>query len=591
HNEKSNLLGPATTLALEGSNMRTLTNNFWFGLLAVSLAWLLCGSSFAATYTGKVTDDRGGAIWGAMVTLKDDDGLGQSVFTNKQGEYLLQTERSGELQLRFRKRYHDDKLLDLNVQTGKQETVDAILPQLTDAKAISDDHPSLSHFSMIAFDSDESEPFSRSNFARDCLSCHQLGNEFTRYPRSPEGWMPTVQRMHGYWANADEDSIKHRSKMLSDAFDGKKLATSKPHIPFDEMVENAKIYQWPLPDAVVPHDAEYHPENGKVYISEMFAGEVIEADLKTNEVKHFELPAEGMPPGGAFTKRGLPSPYGLTISRAPHSLAEGPDGKFYLTDSIGSAITVFDPKDASFKSHDIGGDVLYPHTVRAAKDGIIWFSIAFSDQIGRFDPATGKTKVLSLPKSPTFGAAGTTVPYGMAVSPVDGNVWYTKLASDKIGRIDAKTLEIKEFDSPVLGPRRHRFDAAGYLWIAGFSSGDIARVDIQTMDAKVYELPRYAPGEIPAPYALAVNPYTQDIWVNDTMVDVSWRFIREEERFVAYPMPLKGTYTRDFTFTKEGWACSSNNPIPASALEGGVPELLCIDPGEPMPAGAKVASH
>ena len=109
------------------------------------------------------------------------------------------------------------------------------------------------------------------------------------------------------------------------------------------------------------------------------------------------------------------------------------------------------------------------------------------------------------------------------------------------------------------------------------------------MDAKIYVLPRYAEGEIPAPYALAVNPYTQDVWVNDTMVDVSWRFIREEERFVAYPMPLKGTYTRDFTFTKEGWACSSNNPIPATALEGGVPELLCIDPGEP-PQQPKVAT-
>ena len=560
-----------------------------FGLTCLALAvFALTATANAATLKGSVSDGNGKPIWGAMVTLKNDDGLGESVFTNKQGQYSLTTKREGDLKLRFRKRYHEDMLKDVSVKASADQTVDAKLPALTDPQAISDDHPALSHFSLIEFDNNEDGYYSRSNFARDCLSCHQLGNSFTRFPRTPEGWMPTVQRMHGYWGDATKETIEKRSKILSEAFDGK-LATSKPHIPFDSLVEKAKIYQWPLPDAVVPHDAEYHPENGKVYISEMFAGEVIEANLETNEIKHFELPAEGMPPGGAFTKAGLPAPYGLTISRAPHSLAEGPDGKFYLTDSIGSAITVFDPKDASFKSYDIGGDTLYPHTVRADADGIIWFSIAFSDQIGRFDPATGKTKVLDLPKSPTMGAAVTTVPYGMAVSPVDGSVWYTKLASDKIGRIDPKTLEITEHDSPVMGPRRHRFDAAGYLWISGFSSGDIAKLDPKTMDAKIYVLPRYAEGEIPAPYALAINPYTQDVWVNDTMVDVAWRFIREEERFVAYPMPLKGTYTRDFTFTKEGWACSSNNPIPATALEGGVPELLCIDPGEP-PQQPKVAT-
>ena len=45
----------------------------------------------------------------------------------------------------------------------------------------------------------------------------------------------------------------------------------------------------------------------------------------------------------------------------------------------------------------------------------------------------------------------------------------------------------------------------------------------------------------------------------------------------AYPMMLKGTYTRDVSFTKEGWACSANNPIPVGALEDGVAELICVD--------------
>ena len=138
---------------------------------------------------------------------------------------------------------------------------------------------------------------------------------------------------------------------------------------------------------------------------------------------------------------------------------------------------------------------------------------------------------------------------------------------------------MKEYDSPVRAPRRQRFDAAGTLWVAGFSDGALAKIDVDTWTSTVYPLPVYAPGEIPAPYAVAVHPHTQEIWINDTMLDVAWRFLPNEERFVAYPMPLRGTYTRDFTFTDAGWACTANNPIPAPALEGGVPELICIDPG------------
>jgi hypothetical protein len=51
---------------------------------------------------------------------------------------------------------------------------------------------------------------------------------------------------------------------------------------------------------------------------------------------------------------------------------------------------------------------------------------------------------------------------------------------------------------------------------------------------------------------------------------------------------LRGTYSRDFTFTDKGWACTSNNPIPAAALEGGIPELICIDAGD---QGVKVSSR
>ena len=76
---------------------------------------------------------------------------------------------------------------------------------------------------------------------------------------------------------------------------------------------------------------------------------------------------------------------------------------------------------------------------------------------------------------------------------------------------------------------------------------------------------------------LGIHPDTQDIWINENMTDRIYRFIPVEERFIAYPIPLAGTYTRDMTFTNDGKVCLSNNPIPPPALEGGVLEIICID--------------
>lgn len=548
-------------------------------MLVVLATWALATDANAGVVHGQVGDSRGKAIAGAIVSLASERGITDSVYTDDRGRYRLATGLAGDLTLRIRKRYYSDDLRDLPLAADAEVGVNVVLTPLTDPQALSDDHPSLSHFSMIDFDEDENALFSRANFARDCLTCHSLGNSFTRSKRPAAAWVPSVQRMHGYLANAEEEPIKQRAEMLAEAFDGR-IATSRPVVPIDPLLFRATIHQWKLEGSVVPHDAEYAHSNGKIYLSDMFAGEVLETDLDTGETLHFKLPDDGEPPGGTFTKMGLPAPYGLTIARAPHSLVEGRDGKIYLTDSIGAAVTVFDPKTREFENFEVEEGALYPHSVREDRQGVIWFTIAFSNQVGRFDPGTRDMKVINLPETASLSIPGTSIPYGIAVSPVDGGIWYTKLASDKIGRIDPKSLKVKEYDSPVRAPRRQRFDAAGNLWVAGFSDGTVAKIDVAAWEAKIYPLPIFAPGEIPAPYALAIHPQTQDVWVNDTMLDVVWRFLRAEERFVAYPMPLRGTYTRDFTFTDKGWACTSNNPIPASALEGGVPELICIDPGD-----------
>jgi streptogramin lyase len=278
----------------------------------------------------------------------------------------------------------------------------------------------------------------------------------------------------------------------------------------------------------------------------------------------------------------------------PHSLSQGHDGKFYVTNTGSRSIGVFNPETGQWEASHLmtkESGAVYPHTIRTGLDGDIWFSVTGSEQVGRLNPESGEFTLLTVPKYKPMGISGTTQVYGIDINPIDGTVWYGRLFGDLIGRVDPETMEITEYPSPVSGPRRMHFDKEGVLWITGYSSGQLARVETDGFKSKVYDMPEFAPGYRPAPYALGVHPQTQDIWINENMTDRMFRFIPGEERWVIYPAPLAGTYTRDVTFTADGQVCTSNNPLPAAAIEGGVLEILCIDPNYQPRGDAKVVQR
>lgn len=555
-------------------------NKLW--ILAGAI--LTAGGAHAGVFTGRISDDAGKPLAGAIVNFTDAQGSSQAVYANEKGQYRARISLKGTGRMLVRKRYYEDEVRV--VELGANAAAEVKLVALTDPRKISEASPSLSHFEKIAF---AEGVFARENFARDCLTCHSLGNLSTRRPRTAAEWQPTVERMHGYMGQGDKNLAVARARLLAEAFDGK-LITSRSEVPYAAEIARATIRRWPLPGALVPHDAEVHPKTGLVYTVDLFEDRLVVTDLKSGVSRFAGMPADGMPEGGGWTKMGIPAPYGLKVRYAPHSLALGSDGHYYLTETVGNTIGEFDPATEKFAHHEIGSGAVYPHTIRLGRNDQLFFTVAFSNQVGRLDVKTKKMTVAKLPDSKPLGAFGAPVPYGIDVSPRDGMVWYSKLAADKLGRVDPVSMEVKEFDSPVKGPRRQRFDREGNLWVAGFSEGSIARIDPATMKSEVYPLPQFVKGEVPAPYALAVHPVTGDIWVNDTMSDVFWRFIPAQKRFVAYPMVLKGTYTRDVSFTREGWACTANNPIPVQALEGGVAELICVDTGDAMPKAKKASA-
>ena len=529
----------------------------------------------AGTSAGTVVNADGEPMHGVLVRFTDDtSGVSESVFTDPMGNFKLATRLDGKLRLRLRTPYYMDVELDVE---GSDDAMELVMAPMTQDREISESLPAAYHFGSLPFETGDDALFNRHHFQRDCLTCHQMGNPLTRFPRTSAGWVETIRRMHAYLGNFDAQLRDRRSVLLSKGFDGKPLSV-RPAFPIDESLARTRIVEYRMERGIVPHDAAINPHDGLIYTVDQGADHMAVTDPATGQTEYISQS------GGGMVYRVFGSVAGeiavFNGRNGPHSLALGPDRKYYVTNTGTNSIGVFDPATRKWEpSHKIGGRAIYPHTIRFDKNGIVWYTLAGSEQVGNLDPATGNTKLVDLPRVKPGGISGGTTPYGIDVDPDTGMVWYSRLFGDKIGRIDPATLEVTEYDSPVRGPRRMRFDAAGFLWVTGYSDGHLARIEPDEFAAEVFPMPEFAPGYRPAPYALGVHPGTGDIWINENMTDRIYRFIPAEERYVVYPVPLSGTYTRDVDFTADGKACMSNNPVPAAALEGGILQVLCIDVG------------
>ena len=530
----------------------------------------------ATVIQGHVVDNEDAPLPGVLIRVTDHQtGISESVYSRGDGSFKLETAMHGEVEIRSRTPYFRDRNISISLNGDTSNVVDITMSKMTDAQEISDSLPAAYHFGNLPFEEGEDSFFTKYQFQRDCLTCHQMGNPLTRVARSPRDWVGVIIRMHAMLGNFDAELRDRRSELLSDGFDGEALAV-RPEFPLSEDLERAKIYEYRMERGIVPHDAIYNASDGMLYTVDQAADHMAITDLNTGQTKYVSQSGEGMvhhvfgSVGGELAV--------FNGRNGPHSLDMGPDGKYYVTNTSTNSIGVFNPETHEWEpSFVIGRGAIYPHTIRFDLNGKAWFTLAGSESVGSLDPDTGETQVIRLPRARPDGMSGGTTPYGIDTDPITGMVWYTRLFGDRIGKVDPATNEVTEFESPIRGPRRMRFDSAGTLWVTGYSEGMLAKIDPATFESTVYPMPEFAAGYRPAPYALGVHPETQDIWVNENMTDRMYRFIPDEERWVVYPIPLSGTYTRDMTFTDDGKACTSNNPVPPAALEGGVLQIICID--------------
>jgi virginiamycin B lyase len=115
------------------------------------------------------------------------------------------------------------------------------------------------------------------------------------------------------------------------------------------------------------------------------------------------------------------------------------------------------------------------------------------------DPRTGDIKEFALP-------AGSQ-PHGL-VEDRQGNIWYTGIAKNVIGRFDPKTNQVTEYpvqktEPTSRGPHTPIFDQKGNLWFT-MQSGHVGRLVPSTGEMKIVAAPSNQPGAPTYPYGIQI---------------------------------------------------------------------------------------
>src|SRR5215475_8996694 len=135
------------------------------------------------------------------------------------------------------------------------------------------------------------------------------------------------------------------------------------------------------------------------------------------------------------------------------------------------------------------------HDVHPAPDGAVWVTAQSAGKLGRLDPRTGKSDLISLGP----GAA----PHDVIVGP-DGAVWITEGGQNAIARVDPATHAVKLFSLPKerrsANLKTASFDHRGVLWFTG-QNGIYGQLDPKSGAMAVFDAPRGT-----GPYGVATTP-------------------------------------------------------------------------------------
>ncbi len=139
----------------------------------------------------------------------------------------------------------------------------------------------------------------------------------------------------------------------------------------------------------------------------------------------------------------------------------------------------------------------HPHDPAVGPDGSLWFTEQMVNKLGRLDTKTGEFKEYPLAEGKNSG------PHGL-VADREGNIWFTGNFAGYIGKLDPKTGKVTEYPMPdkkAEDPHTAVFDAHGMLWFTVQVGNMVGRLDPKSGKVELKEVPT---GDA-HPYGIQIN--------------------------------------------------------------------------------------
>jgi virginiamycin B lyase len=173
----------------------------------------------------------------------------------------------------------------------------------------------------------------------------------------------------------------------------------------------------------------------------------------------------------------------------------------------------------------------------SAVDGKVWTQNNGFAGVHRLDVASGRIETFEPFKNAPRGE-----PHNIydVIPDSQNNAFFTDFRQRHIGRIDAKTGEIRLFATPTAdsAPRRGMMDASDQLWFGEFRGNRIGMFDTRTGEFTEW----LAPTPWSAPYDVTVDK-NGEAWTGSMSTDRVLRLDPKSGQFVEYLLP-RGTNIR-----------------------------------------------
>ena len=188
--------------------------------------------------------------------------------------------------------------------------------------------------------------------------------------------------------------------------------------------------------------------------------------------------------------------YELSEGAHPHSLIIDAGDNVWYSGNLDSHIGKLDPATGrvwKFPTGDLG--IQDPHTMVWDRNGDIWFTAQHSTSIGKLTVTTEQFEVIKIRER------GARV-YGIKLDS-NGTPWVSLFGTNKILRVNPRSLEITEFLLPEgARPRRIVLTSDDVVWYTDYAQGQLGRLDPKTGEVRVWDSPG---GRASIPYGIEVD--------------------------------------------------------------------------------------